>query len=191
MKSSEQTFLNDVSGHKLTIFHDDGVRRHLRFKQPDSGNMYFDIITWPWHLCYCGDMGTYVFSRIEDMLRFFRLTDGPIRFDAHHWAEKCQAHDRSGVEEYSADIARKALGEYLDDCEASPEVRQAVIDAELDSYADDGESAFRSRVFEFDHDGFQVDLSEHNLREYTYRFIWCCYALVWGIRQYDAEAKNR
>ena len=30
------------------------------------------------------------------------------------------------------------------------------------------------------------DLWERNCKEYSHRFIWCCFALAWGIRQYDA-----
>jgi hypothetical protein len=111
----------------------------------------------------------------------------PIAFDESYWAQKCQASDRSGIEEYSLDIARQVLRDYLDDCEASDSVRQAVDDEDLEFYAEHGEDAFRSRLYEFEHDGFQIDISEHRLREYTFRFLWCCHALVWGIRQYDAQ----
>jgi hypothetical protein len=31
-----------------------------------------------------------------------------------------------------------------------------------------------------------ADFWECNSDEYTSRFIWCCYALSWGIKQYDA-----
>jgi hypothetical protein len=38
-------------------------------------------------------------------------------------------------------------------------------------------------IFEF------TDSWEWNYREYTYRYIWCCYALAWAIKKYD-EVKN-
>ncbi len=53
--------------------------------------------------------------------------------------------------------------------------------------ADDGEHAVYSAMRDFEHDGrnwFQ-DAWEVSFREYTYRFIWCCFALVWAIRKYD------
>lgn len=187
-KLTEAQFLKDVSNHKLTIFQDDGIRRHLRFSPPDSGNMYFDLVTWPGWLCYCGDMGTHVFSRVDDMFRFFRKSpDGPIEFDEQYWAQKCQASGSFGIYEYSPAIAVQALRDYLADCEASDEVREAVADEDLESSAKHGEDAFRSHVYEFNHDGFQIDMSETRLCEYTFRFLWCCHALVWGIRQYDAQ----
>lgn len=70
--NEEQRFLNDVANHEMIIIRDDGVNRHVRFKRPNSSCMYFDLITWPGHLCYTGDMGSYVFRRLEDMFEFFR-----------------------------------------------------------------------------------------------------------------------
>lgn len=68
---SEQ-FKRDVQEHALTILRDDGLYRHLRFKRPGTMTCYFDLVTWPGHLAYVGDMGDYVFTRVEDMLTFFR-----------------------------------------------------------------------------------------------------------------------
>jgi hypothetical protein len=30
------------------------------------------------------------------------------------------------------------------------------------------------------------DFREVDCEEYTHRFLWCCYALAWGIEKYDA-----
>lgn len=60
---TESTFLREVSQHSMTVIRDDGVNRHLRFRRPETNCMGFDLITWAGHLCYTGDMGTYVFSR--------------------------------------------------------------------------------------------------------------------------------
>ena len=67
-----ETFERDIGKHEMQIIRDDGVFRHVRFKRPDTICMYFDLITWPGCLCYTGDMGTYVFQRLEDMFVFFR-----------------------------------------------------------------------------------------------------------------------
>ena len=90
---SQEEFQKDVSQHGVTIIRDDGVNRHIRFKRPGTMCMHFDLITWPGYLCYCGDMGTYVFSRLEDMFEFFR-TDRDI--NPGYWAEKLQAVDNHG-----------------------------------------------------------------------------------------------
>src|SRR5690348_13144744 len=96
----EQWFLKDVSTHEMIVIRDDGANRHIRFKRPGTSCMYFDLITWPGYLCYTGDMGTYVFSRLEDMFEFFR-TDRDynkrkgreLSINPKYWGEKLQAVD--------------------------------------------------------------------------------------------------
>jgi len=40
---------------------------------------------------------------------------------------------------------------------------------------------------EFEHDGFRFeDFWEIDCHDYTYSFVWCCYAIAWGIQVYDA-----
>ena len=39
---------------------------------------------------------------------------------------------------------------------------------------------------------FQFDSCElPDGKVYSYHFIWCCYAIVWGIQQYDAKTAGR
>ena len=49
----------------MIVLRDDGVYRHIRFKKPGTGCMHFDLVTWPGYLCYSGDMGCYVFCRLN------------------------------------------------------------------------------------------------------------------------------
>ena len=72
MTCTEQSFLKDVAEHQMTVLRDDGVNRHVQFRRPGTICMGFELITWPGYLCYTGDMGTYVFRRLEDMFEFFR-----------------------------------------------------------------------------------------------------------------------
>lgn len=185
-----QEFLKHVTNHRMEVIRDDGLHRHLRFKQPETGNRYFDLITWPGSLCYTGDMGTFVFSRIPDMFEFFRSPNDDLRINTGYWAEKLQAVDRSSggsADEYSPDKFREQVKRWLTNGEASREIRAEVKERVL-SRADDGEFWAMSAATEFEHKGFRLsDFWEANLREYTYSFVWCCYALVWAIKQYDAH----
>lgn len=185
----EARFLNDVKEHEMTVLRDDGVHRHLSFGRPGSSTMRFELITWPWHLCYSGDMGTYVFSRLDDMFQFFRhepkhSNEGTLYINTGYWAEKCMAVDRSsGLEVYSEEAFKEAILSYDEDGEWDEELRQRVHDEILD-YAYD-EHAARDSVDRFD--GFEFsDFWEHDCKEYSFRFVWCCYAMAWGIKQYDA-----
>ena len=185
---TEAQFLKDVARHTLNILHDDGIYRHLRFQKPNDSDMYFDIVTYPGTLCYSGDMGSFVFARVNDMLTFFRghHTQGELQVNPHYWAQKVEAVDRhSDITEYSPAKVRAAIDALLDSVEASPELRERVADEVL-PHADD-EFGMMSAIRDFDdEDQLFSDFYEGGGHtEYTGRFLWCCYALVWGIRRYD------
>ena len=71
-------FLEDIKDHRLTVRVNRGTDRHLHFSKPGSIDQSFDLVTWPGHLCYTGDMGTYVFERLPDMFTFFRMKEGVV-----------------------------------------------------------------------------------------------------------------
>ena len=185
----EASFLKDVAEHEMTVRHDDGLYRCIRFSKPKSWSMGFDVTTWPGYLCFSGDMGCYVFSRIPDMLAFFR-NDRPDKdglfIDPGYWGQKVEAADRAdGLKEYSSELFRAGILRWLDDAEASPAVRKAVK-AEVLSRADDGEHEAMRAAMEFEHDGFRFDhFYEVSVREFTYRFMWCCFALSYAVQKYD------
>lgn len=185
---TEESFLKDVGKHTMRVLHDDGVHRHLHFAIPGSGHMHFDIVTYPNHLVYSGDMGCYVFSRLTDMFEFFRgKEDGPLRINEGYWGEKLDAVDRpDGYREYQPELLETHVNEWLDEVEADEELREKVRD-EILSYVQDGEYAARDALTNFEHDRHRPfqDTWECNFSAYTFRFVWCCYALAWGIRQYD------
>lgn len=199
------SFLKDVNDHQLTIIRDDGLYRHLRFKRPNSGNMYFDIVTWPGHLCYTGDMGCYVFSRIEDMFEFFRSSNGELKINAGYWAEKVQAESvyGKGLREFSEDRFREILKEQFDNYFAEQEPDEVATDEDRAAFEERKAEAWEAVEDEIlcfgdlEHDGFHAAMSferdglsfpdfwDNHFFEYVYHYVWCCYALVWGIQQYD------
>lgn len=190
---TEERFLNDVKDHKTQIMRNEDLHRHIRFRKPETSSYGFDLITWPGYLCYCGDMGTYVFSRIPDMFQFFRNKSSDqlkLEINTMYWAEKCEAVDRhSPIEKYNPDKFRERITEFMDESNISEEIRQSIKDKVL-VYADEEHSAIAAAV-NFECKGFQFnDFMEVDLYTYTFRFIWCLYALVWGIRKYDEAAKN-
>ena len=87
--------------HEMTIKHDDGLYRHLYCRSTKHCFDWFDIVTWPGSLSFSGDLGSYTFSRTDDMLGFFAGKDGrDLPFD--YWAEKAVAVDRhSGMKTHS------------------------------------------------------------------------------------------
>jgi hypothetical protein len=191
-------FAGDIAHHEMHVIRDDGVHRHLRFKQPGSMCMHFDLITWPGYLCYTGDMGTYVFSRLLDMFEFFRARSEERRhsIDLRYWAEKLQASDRrDGVREWSADQFRAEVRDYFEqateDPEDWPETLKAELWAEIEEQvcaaAEDSEHHAWVALCEFEHGRFRFQDWERDCKVWTHRFLWCCHALRWAIATYDAS----
>lgn len=216
MDCTEKMFLKDVGAHQMTIIRDDGVHRHIRFAKPTTSCMHFDLITWPGYLCYTGDMGTYVFRRLHDMFEFFRtdrehmhLRDGKtLAINLGYWAEKLEGVDRGdGYEQFDSAKFRRVVNEYrirwmreMKDSGFDKDDRRELweaVEGDVLNRADDGEAGALSGAHEFTHhvggDSFQFDdFFEHRFNEYSHRFVWCCYALAWGIQQYDRtkDAQN-
>ena len=207
--TTEQKFLSDVAEHQMTVIRDDGLHRHIRFKRPGTMCMHFDLITWPGYLCYTGDMGTYVFRRLDDMFEFFR-TDRMGRRSGHalainrsYWAEKIEAADRcDGVKKFSEERFNRAVLEHLiswlrdhrDD--TTRDERRDLWDAVMfEVLGADGDSGgYRKQVaaHDFSHkvndlvgEFYFRDFWERTVDDWTYRYVWCCYALAWGIQRYD------
>jgi len=201
---TEEQFLKDVEQHTMTMIRDDGVHRHIRFKRPDSGTYWFDLITWPGTLCIDGDCGTYVFRRLEDMFQFFRtdrdwLRDGAtLGINPSYWGEKLQAKAiHGGYEEFSESRFRKAVKSEFDawvESEDPSNDMKAQIWEELEdrviSYVNDGAHDAVRAAMNFEPDDWEIlfemrDFYEHRLDDYTFHFIWCCYAIAWGVKTYD------
>ena len=207
-KEELKQFERQVANHQLTIIRDEGIYRHLRFKNPDTTNQYFDIVTWPGTLCYNGDMGTYVFSRLTDMFEFFRGGQDKYQISYGYWAEKLQAIDKpTGVSEFSPRLFKENIkdrfdswAESLRDGDDNGESERLIasvwqqVEDEVLTYADDygNEYAAQQAAYDFSHSActnlFQ-DFYEYDCTEYTYQFLWCCWALRWGIALYD-DAKG-
>lgn len=193
-----ERFANDTKDHKMKVLHDDGLYRHLVFKRPDSSFYWFEIITWPGNLLFGGDMGTFAFKRVEDMFTFF--SDREI--NPQYWQEKVHAEDvNGGIQEYSETLFKKRVKEYLDDYikdndlskKSAKDLREKIAfhmelaDTSTDYSAHDFLYNFAMHE---DKENFEFYESyEWNFKEYTFRFIWCCFAICWAISKYN-ESKT-
>lgn len=192
-----ERFQKDVDSHEMEVLHDDGLYRHLRFSNGGSSIYQFNITTWPGYLCISGDMGCFVFSRVRDMFGFFRGEDGQLGINPGYWMEKVQAGAGSEVareictewdeEDFRAEI-RKRFDDYVEDEEldeaAAAELWSEIEDEVLEET--DLEAVAMRNAMEFRHDDFEfTDFFEVRCTKYTFRYLWCCWAIVWGIGVYD------
>lgn len=187
----QEQFLKDVAKHEMFVKLDQGVYRHIVFQQPTHGYLHrFEIITTPWRLMITGDMGTWVFARLEDMFQFFRTDSGDINVD--YWAEKLHNGARgtsSAGKVYDGDAYRARLIESLDDYGLTKAKRASII-RELKQLDFDDEHWILNQINNFEYDGFTFqDVWEIDMTVYSYHFVWCCYAIAWAIQQWDAVAR--
>ena len=194
---NEQSFLKDVEKHEMRVLLQAGPYRHLLFVQPDTGNMWFEIITWPNKLTIAGDMGTWVFSRVEDMFNFFRSPK--LRIKPDYWGEKLQNGVFGGSSEakkFDADAFKEEVLDSLTNWDLTPEQVQSVaqqLEDEVFQSSDDSDSQheqYRS-LYAFSCDeGVKWDCEIPDGMVYRYHYIWCLYAIVWGIQQWDAKEQG-
>lgn len=212
---TEEQFLEDVDHHEMKVIRDDGIHRHIMFRKPGTRCYQFELITWPGYLCYCGDMGTFVFQRLEDMFEFFRMdrrdfnyrTERTLQINPGYWSEKLEAVNKSGGHtEFSEDLFKRAVLDYLVDWirnhrddttkDERRELWESVCDEVLGADGDSGGYRMQAAAHDFQHfvnkdvgEFYFQDFWERRVTDYTFHFIWCCYALAWGIKKYD-ESKQ-
>ena len=207
---TESQFLRDVAQHQMTIVHEAGEVRHIRFAQSGSSFKSFTLTTVPGYLMFTGDMGAWTFTRLRDMFEFFRTdrrSEDRLHINLGYWSEKLTAcdcngrHPSNGAQKFDAkkfaaivrrqgkDLLRQAKADGHDKevrADMLEELRDLLSDIdtedEREAYelANDWEYRAGSSVYSFS------DLWDHDFKSYSRHFIWACYAIAWGIQQYDA-----
>jgi hypothetical protein len=168
----DETFDKDVSLHEMTIEQDSGVYRCISFKNPSSINYHFRLTTWPGHLAISGDMGDFMFCRLQDMFEFFR---GPL--SVGYWKEKCVAGE---TEEFDAHSWGDFLSDLLDQEYITKEQKEELSGLEPDNPYSLVEALDQAGVADAWEYGGALDA-------YTHQFLWCLRAIQWGIAKYDAS----
>ena len=185
---SRRRFLAEVGDHVMTVLHDDGLYRHIRFAKPGTGIYRFDLVTWPGHLSITGDLESFTFRRVEDMFDFFAsgadinpgywgekvIAGRPIRvFDEDTFARSVTdtfMYRRGDYEGEAANIWRELRREMLDE--------RHIL----------GEHELRYRLANFDAFGFRFyDVYDMAFDEYDVHYLRACQAIRWGIAKYRAS----
>jgi hypothetical protein len=178
-------FAKETAEHRMTVLHDDGLYRHLRF-QPRHSFYWFELITVPGSLTFRGDGESFVFARVEDMFEFFRGQ----RVNPMYWAEKVTSGRETLTEYDEAKFVEMVEYEFASHHEFNRNtsgLARAIISEVLDDEVIGFEQTARDAVDQFKHDGFRFyDTWEWSLRSYSWWFLWALHGIVWGIAQYDA-----
>ncbi|CAI1702949.1 Uncharacterised protein [Serratia fonticola] len=203
-----ERFKRDTRNHSMTVENDNGIFRHLHFSRGNSSSYHFTLTTWPGHLCIGGDMGTYVFRRLHDMFKFFRMDhsdyqrhgDDPV-INAGYWSEKLQTGGgfrREVYTEWSSTAFENQVQEQYDqwleefdpdDYEGDAETIKAEVKEAIDSLKGESEDEWSAvaaiREFYSDHIDMCDFWESDSCRRASFHYLWCLYAIVWGIQLYD------
>lgn len=192
-------FASETAGHEMTVLHDDGLYRHIRFNNPNSGLYWYEIATTPGQLTFSGDGESFVFRLAPDMFEMFRRSAASGSINATYWAEKVKT---GNAHSYS----RKRFEEYVEKAVAAAEANYRGLREDVQ------EEIFDSAVFDVDYEsaalmavlGYQFHLTarrdaagnrgpfrfkyvhEWDLKDFDWWFLFACHAIKDAIAQYDA-----
>lgn len=195
-------FIRNVVAHSLSVVRDDGVYRHLRFQRPGTNSYYFDLVTWPGYLTVTGDMGTWTFSRTEDMFEFFTSAHfgkrESFQINPGYWSEKFEAgtghgHHETPCYEFDEDSFDECLQEwltaYLEGCDDEDDAQQAK--ESIEELTGNGYRTEQDAFYALKDACFPRNVSTYEIAEgmgqtmtYSFHYLWICYAIVWGIERY-------
>ena len=186
-------WLEASKNHEMQVVYDDGCRREVIFKSPGSGDHWFGLKTWPWHICIYGDIGTYVFSRVEDMFTFFRRDE--LSVNEGYWHEKLKSISRfGGDKEFSIsrfrEVIRSAFESYCSyshDVEDLKELEMSEEDLKEKLYLDEHDIALRRELQSLweEIESDVIGRAEDDGNEYS------AYDHAYGFRSYDTDLKPR
>ena len=190
MTLTKEQFLHDVSGHTIEIKHDSGLFRYFTLRNGGALNRHFNIGTTPDFIQITGDMGCLTFKpgHSEDALIFFRQKE--LEINDKYWSEKL-CGPAAEIKQFNPTLFKNSLFEAMRDEECLnaniwDDVQAEVLVAENENEARDYMRTFRSGTFP----PFQ-DSDEFDFTEYKPNYLWCLYAIVWGIEKYDEAKKVR
>ncbi len=190
MNNYEQAekYLNDRD-YKMEVILDNGLHRYLKFTNNGRWDGHFFITTWPNHLCISGDMGTFVFSRIEDMMYFFK-GEG---VNPSYWSEKIKAETLfgGGYREFNFEKFEKYIKEKLEPLlseECADYVDKEEVQEALEALESTEEDEYGAVDFMRSLNISGVDSCDWSwdFEEYTFHYLFACHAINFACNTYLA-----
>lgn len=209
-----EEFQRHTQHHQLKINLNEGLYRDITFHKIDGSEYHFNITTRPGYLIFTGDMGSFTFKRSNDMVEFFLSDKPEVDYiNPEYWAEKVTASPNCGTHEHSKELAKsflaQELSEYIEELRendrdyegdtrnysneynVSPENLKKIEQANEwinNTLTYDHKHQFFEKLYNMNPSetgGFIIsDPFDCNFNEPTYSYLWCCYAIKWGLSQY-------
>lgn len=188
-------FARDTAGHEMTVKHEDGLYRHLRFSSPaPRGHTPFELITWPFNLVVkAGWTFHFDIDATEDMFALFRRTALTGRINPGYWSEKVRA-GRDEIEGFSEDAFERQVKQHVVEAIRNGDAPRGIgreVTRDIFEWGDiSHEAGARAELQAFSHEGWSFgETREWDFSEYTPGFLHCCFAIRRGIDLWDVARK--
>lgn len=191
IERARKQFESETTEHRMTVLHDDGVYRHLRFMKPGTGIWHWEIITWPGHLTVAGDIGDgWTFEREHDMLDFFGRNGHQSGINPSYWSEKLPTHVRDAAKHFTAERFEAAVRAEIEDMDLDANQRAMLLTSLADEvfcgYDDlawslaaiEGTWHAGGKVIQFE------DMEHGEYSEWDHHFLLALFAIVFSVRKY-------
>ncbi|MDQ0809918.1 hypothetical protein QFZ63_001632 [Streptomyces sp. B3I7] len=204
MKPSSQTqereiaarFARDTAAHRMTVLHDDGLYRHLRFAAPERGSVGpFDLITWPYNLVVkAGWTFHFDIDATPDMFNLFRKTAFSGEINPGYWSEKVRA-GRDEIEGYNPNLFEEQVKQHVVDAIRGGDAPRGIgaeVTRDIFEWGDiSHEAGARKELEDFRYQDWTFgETWEWNFCDFTPGFLHCCHAIRRGIDLWDAAREQ-
>ncbi|GGJ87311.1 hypothetical protein GCM10011583_18580 [Streptomyces camponoticapitis] len=185
------------ASHKMTVLHEDGLYRHLRFEgTADSpfSRYPFELITWPYNLVVkSGWTFHFDIDATPDMLDLFRKTAFSGEINPGYWQEKVRA-GRDEIEDFDIGLFERQVKEHVVQAireGSAPRGLGREVTKEIFEWGNiDHEAGARSALDSFKYKGWTFgETWEWDFDAFTPGFLHSCHAIRHGVDLYDAARK--
>jgi hypothetical protein len=192
---SAARFARETRGHEMTVEHEDGLYRHLKFMTEGRGSIgSFQLITWPYNLVVkTGWTFHFDIDATPDMFDLFRNTAFSGEINPSYWQEKVRA-GRDEIDGFSDGLFEQQVKQHVVEAIRSGDAPRGIgaeVTREIFEWGDISHEAGARRAledFRFQEWTFG-ETWEWNFRDYTPGFLHSCHAIRHGIDMYDAAPK--
>ncbi|MFD7066109.1 hypothetical protein ACFV97_02615 [Streptomyces sp. NPDC059913] len=189
-------FKRDTTTHEMTVKHEDGLYRHLRFASPERGSFdAFELITWPYNLVVkTGWTFHFDIDATPDMFNVFRNTAVSGEINPSYWQEKVRA-GRDEIEGFCEDLFEQQVKQHVVEAIRSGDAPRGIgreVTRDIFEWGDiSHEAGARAELEAFSYEGWTFgETWEWKFADYTPGFLWSCHAIRHGITVYDAAKKQ-
>jgi len=189
-------FARGTAAHRMTVLHEEGLYRHLRFEAPERGPVGpFELITWPYNLvAKTGWTFHFDIDATPDMFVLFRRTALTGEINPGYWSEKVRA-GRDEIEGYNPDLFEQQVKQHVVEAIRNGDAPRGIgaeVTSDIFVWGDiSHEAGARQALEDFRYQDWTFGKTwEWKFCDYTPGFLHSCHAIRRGIDLWDAARKQ-